>query len=573
MIHPVRHGVILGGVVVVALGLIWRAMDLQVLSNDFLQDQGDARSLRVIGLAANRGTITDRNGEPLAISTPVDSVWVNPGQLQIDRDQWRRLSVLLKTPVDELQQRLASRQSREFVYLKRHINPDVAQQIMTLKIAGVSLQREYRRYYPAGEVAAHVVGFTNIDDAGQEGIELAYDDWLRGHPGSKRVIKDRLGHTVEDVESIRVPEAGKELMLTIDRRLQYLAYRELKTAMRQDKAHSGSVVILDVQTGEVLAAVNGPSYNPNNRSTLQRGATRNRAVTDVFEPGSTIKPFTVAAALEAGTIRPRSVIDTSPGMFRVGNKSVRDERNYGVIDIATIIKKSSNVGASKIALNVPPEKMWDLFNQVGFGSATGSGFPGEASGLLSGFQGWNDVERATLSYGYGLSVTTLQLARAYAMLANDGRLMPVSFVVSDVDRQSPVQVMSARNAHNVLAMLETVTSDGGTGELARVPGYRIAGKTGTVQKYTVGGYSDENYVSLFAGIAPASDPRLVTVVMINDPGNDEYYGGRIAAPVFSRVMAGALRMLGIPPDDVKPTLRGASADQDQRQAERGNHDA
>ena len=573
MIHPARHAVILGGVVVVALGLIWRAMDLQVLSNDFLQDQGDARSLRVISLAANRGTISDRNGEPLALSTPVDSVWVNPGQLQINSEQWRRLAHLLKTPVDELQKRLASRQSREFVYLKRHINPDVAQQIMALKISGVSLQREYRRYYPAGEVAAHVIGFTNIDDVGQEGIELAYDEWLRGHPGSKRVIKDRLGHTVEDVESIRVPEAGKDLMLTIDRRLQYLAYRELKTAMRQDKAHSGSVVILDILTGEVLAAVNGPSYNPNNRSTLQRGATRNRAVTDVFEPGSTIKPFTVAAALEAGTIRSRSVIDTNPGMFRVGNKSVRDERNYGVIDIATIIKKSSNVGASKIALGVPPEKMWDLFRQVGFGAATGSGFPGEASGLLTSFQGWNDVERATLSYGYGLSVTTLQLARAYAMLANGGRLMPVSFVASDAGRQSPIQVMSARNAHNVLTMLETVTADGGTGELARVPGYRVAGKTGTVQKYTAGGYSDENYVSLFAGIAPASDPRLVTVVMINDPGNDEYYGGRIAAPVFSRVMAGALRMLGIPPDDVKPTIRGASADQDQRQAERGGHDA
>lgn len=560
MIHPLRHALVLGGVVVVAVGLIWRATDLQVLRNDFLQDQGDARSLRVINLAANRGTITDRNGEPLAISTPVDSVWVNPGQLQINAGQWQRLGQLLQTPVKELRQRLASRQSREFVYLKRHINPDVARRVMDLQIAGVSLQREYRRYYPAGEVAAHVVGFTNIDDVGQEGIELAYDQWLRGHPGSKRVIKDRLGHTVEDVESIRVPEAGRDLALTIDRRLQYLAYRELKTAMRQDKAKSGSVVILDVHSGEVLAAVNAPSYNPNNRSTLQRGVTRNRAVTDVFEPGSTIKPFTVAAALEAGTIRPQSVIDTSPGMFRVGNKSVRDERNYGAINIATIIKKSSNVGASKIALGVPPEKMWDLFSRVGFGMATGSGFPGEASGLLSNFQGWNDVERATMSYGYGLSVTTLQLARAYAMLANDGRLPPVTFVSGVGGQRAPLQVMSARHAHNVLTMLETVTSSGGTGELAQVPGYRIAGKTGTVQKYIAGGYSDEDYVSLFAGIAPASQPRLVAVVMINDPGNNEYYGGRIAAPIFARVMAGALRMLGIPPDDVKPVLRGARAE-------------
>jgi cell division protein FtsI (penicillin-binding protein 3) len=555
---------------------LWRALDLQVLSNDFLQHQGDARYLRVISLAANRGTITDRNGEPLAISTPVDSVWVNPGQLQINHEQWRDLSRLLDMPVEELRDRLASRQSREFVYLKRHINPDDARRVMALGIAGLSLQREYRRYYPAGEVAAHVVGFTNIDDDGQEGIELAYNDWLKGRPGSKRVIKDRLGHTVEDVESIRVPEAGRDLMLTIDRRLQYLAYRELKTAVRQNKARSGSIVILDIASGEVLAAVNGPSYNPNNRSTLQRGATRNRAVTDVFEPGSTIKPFTVAAALEAGTIKPRTVIDTTPGILRAGNKSVHDERNYGAIDITTIIKKSSNVGASKIALHLAPEKMWDFFSHVGFGSATGSGFPGEASGLLSSFQGWNDVERATLSYGYGLSVTTLQLARAYAMLADGGRLLPTSFVLTGEPRRpTPVRVMSAHNAHTVLGMLETVTSAEGTGTLAQVPGYRIAGKTGTVQKYSAGGYSDEDYVSLFAGIAPASHPRLAMVVMINDPGNDEYYGGRIAAPVFSRIMAGALRMLGVPPDNVAPGRHGASiaSGPDSPRLTPGGHDA
>ncbi len=557
MIHPIRHVVVLGSVVIVAVGLLWRSLDLQVMNNDFLQDQGDARYLRVLDLAANRGTITDRNGEPLAISTPVDSVWVNPQRLQINSGQWRQIAGLLKVSVSDLKDQLARRQGREFVYLKRHINPDIAQQVMALEIPGVSLQREYKRYYPAGEVAAHVVGFTNIDDAGQEGIELAYEPWLKGRPGSKRVIRDRLGRVVEDVESIQVPESGKDLRLSIDRRLQYLAYKELKAAIRQNKARSGSVVLLDIKTGEVLADVNGPSYNPNNRQTLRRGVTRNRAVTDVFEPGSTIKPFTVAAALEAGTIRPRSTINTHPGVFKVGNKSVRDVRDYGVIDIATILKKSSNVGASKIALQVPREKMWDFFNQVGFGNQTGCGFPGEASGLLSSFQGWNDVERATMSYGYGLSVTALQLARAYAMLANDGLLRPVTFLAEPSASTVATQVASARHAHDVMAMLETVTLKGGTGQLARVPGYRIAGKTGTVQKYSVGGYSDESYVSLFAGVAPASKPRLAIVVMINEPANDEYYGGRIAAPVFSRVMAGALRMLGVAPDAAPESINGA----------------
>ena len=554
LIHPARHGVLLLGIVLVAGLLLWRALDLQVLNNDFLQDQGDARYLRVIQIAANRGMIADRNGEPLAISTPVESVWANPGQLDIGDNQWRQLARLLGTGADDLQHRLAVRKGREFIYLKRHINPDVSRQVMALHIPGISLQREYRRYYPAGEVAAHVIGFTNIDDEGQEGIELAYDDWLSGTPGSKRVIKDRLGHIVEDVESIHEPQAGKDLHLTLDRRLQYLAYRELKTAVQQNRARSGSIVILDVHTGEVLANVNQPSYNPNNRDTLQLNSIRNRAVTDVFEPGSTIKPFTVAAALEAGIIKPQTVIDTTPGMYRVGNKSVRDFRNYGAIDISTIIKKSSNVGASKIALMLPPAKMWDLFSEVGFGAGSGSGFPGEVSGQLSDFHNWNDVERATLSYGYGLSVTTLQLARAYAMLANGGMLLPVSYVLSQ-DGAPATRIISTKNAARVMAMLESVTSTGGTGTLARVPGYRIAGKTGTVQKYSASGYSDENYVALFAGVAPASRPRLAMVVMINEPGNDEYYGGRIAAPVFARVMADALRMLGVAPDSEMPPLQ------------------
>lgn len=545
--YPIRHLFILMMLLLIALLLIWRAVDLQVMKTGFLQGQGDARHLRVLQMAANRGMISDRHGEPLAISTPVDSVWVNPQELQIDQQQWRQLGSLLELNVSVLQRRLAERQGREFVYLKRHINPDVAQRIMALEINGLSLQREYRRYYPAGEVVAHVVGFTDVDDIGQEGIELAYNAWLGGTAGSKRVIKDRLGHIIENVESIREPLPGKDLTLTLDRRLQYLAYRELKAAVQHHNAHSGSLVILDVTNGEVLAMVNQPAYNPNNRSTLRYGSTRNRAVTDVFEPGSTIKPFTVAAAMNAGRVKSHTIIDTSPGQIILGNKIVRDTHNYGAIDVSTIIKKSSNVGASKLALMMPAATMWDLYAAVGFGAVTGSGFPGEVSGLLGAPEQWHEIERATLSYGYGLSVTALQLARAYAMLGAHGVKRDVAFVVTG-ERPAEQRILAENTARQIMTMLESVTDDDGTGTLARVAGYRIAGKTGTVQKYNEGSYSEEKYVSLFAGVAPVSKPRLAMVVMIDEPGNDEYYGGRIAAPVFGRVMAGALRMMGIAPD-------------------------
>ena len=547
MINPARLLTVLSALALFALLLSWRAFDLQVMNNDFLQGQGDARSLRVIKMAAHRGMISDRYNEPLAVSTPVDSVWANPHEISISAVQLSRLAGLLHTDVSQLRQRLDQHDEREFVYLRRHIDPDTGLRVMKLQIPGIALQREYRRYYPAGEVAAHLVGFTNIDDRGQEGIELAYDDWLRGKEGNKRVIRDRLGRIVEDVESIVEPMPGKDLHLSIDRRLQYLTYRELKTAVKQNRARSGSAVMLDVASGEVLAIVNLPSYNPNNRSTIRQDALRNRAVTDVFEPGSTIKPFTVAAALETGKYHPGTLIHTAPGMYRVGNKSVRDHRNYGDIDVATVLQKSSNVGASKIALNIPAEQLWNVFSRLGFGLDTGSGFPGESGGMLTNYQDWNDVERATLSYGYGISVTALQLARAYMVLASGGELKPVSFVALDKVPQSQ-RVVAKQTAHDLVSMLEKVTHQGGTGVLAQVPGYRIAGKTGTVQKYSSAGYSDERYVSLFAGMAPASQPRLVLVVMINEPGNDEYYGGRIAAPVFSRVMAGALRILGVPPD-------------------------
>lgn len=465
------------------------------------------------------------------------------------RESWPVLARLLEIDQDYLQRRLTDNATREFVYIKRHINPELAQQVMALDIPGIFLQREYRRYYPAGEVTAHIVGFTNVDDAGQEGLELAYDSWLRGKPGSKRVIKDRLGRVIENVESIEAPAPGMDLHLSIDRRIQYLAYRELKAAILQHNARSGSAVILDVKTGEVVAMVNQPSFNPNNRGTLRSEYYRNRAVTDVFEPGSTIKPFTIAAALETGKFHPSTFIDTSPGFYKVGKSTVRDIRNFGNIDITTIIQKSSNVGASKIALSLEPQQLWNMFSRVGFGSLSGSGFPGEVGGLLTDHWRWHEIERATLSFGYGLSVTPLQLAQAYSVLADRGQMKPVSFLrVDQIPRTE--SVIDAKITQQVLAMMEKVTADGGTGTMARIMGYHIAGKTGTVQKSGVGGYSDEHYIAMFAGIAPASKPRLAMVVIINEPRNKEYYGGQVAAPVFASVMAGALRLMGIAPDDV-----------------------
>jgi cell division protein FtsI (penicillin-binding protein 3) len=460
--------------------------------------------------------------------------------------------------VSALRDRMFNSSSKEFVYLKRHVPPELAAEVMALKIPGISLQREYRRYYPDGEAAAHVVGFTNVDDVGQEGMELAYNELLRGRNGAKWVIKDRFGRVVENVRSIREPSPGGDLMLSIDRRLQYLAYRELKAAVQMHHARSASAVVLNARTGEVLAMVNQPSYNPNNRGSLRGARFRNRAVTDVFEPGSTIKPITVAAALESGAYRPDSVIDTSPGYFRVGSNTIRDAANYGAIDVTTVIQKSSNVGASKIALSIKPKQLWNMFARVGFGATTNSRFPGEVTGLLTDYGRWGDIERATLSFGYGVSVTALQLAQAYMVLADKGRVKDVSFTPIDVP-QITGQALNERTATQVMRMMEAVVSDKGTGTLAHVQGYRVAGKTGTVQLSGVGGYSDEHYISLFAGIAPASDPSLVMVVVITEPQGAEYYGGRVAAPVFSKVMAGSLRLLGVTPDDVPLRLTREAA--------------
>ncbi len=535
-------------------GLLFRVVDLQVLNKEFLQNHGDARALRVVKIPAHRGMITDRNGESLAISTPVNSIWAVPRKVIAGGSKLDKLAGYLQMDEEELTSLLNDRIGRQFVYLKRQVAPALAEQVMSLDIPGISLQREYRRYYPAGEVTSHVLGFTNIDDSGQEGMELAYDSWLKGSPGSKRVLKDRLGRIIENIESITTPDPGNQLVLAIDRRVQYLAYRELKNAVIHHKARAGTLVMLDVKTGEIIAMVGQPSYNPNNRTGLKSGNYRNRSLTDVFEPGSTLKPFTIATALESGLYDLKTTIDTRPGFFKVGDHTIRDHRNYGVIDLATVMKKSSNVGASKIALSLEPLDFWSTLSKVGFGQATGSGFPGEVSGYLNPYNNWSEIEQATLSYGYGISVTALQLAQAYMVFATDGMMLPVSFL-KVTEPVNGTRIFSENVARQVRAILETVVQKGGTGHRASIEGYRVAGKTGTARKTTVGGYSKDRHLSLFAGMAPASNPRLVVVVMIDEPEEEKYYGGLVAAPVFSNVMAGALRLLDIPPDDL-PVMNG-----------------
>ena len=545
-----RRWLLLAVLLLAAVVLGWRAVYLQWVEQDFLQGQGDARHLRVVDLAANRGVIMDRHGEPVAISTPVDSVWVNPQVYLVNEGDVKvaQLAKVLKLKVSELQQRIKSRANREFVYLKRHVSPELASKVRRLAVPGVALQREYRRYYPMAEVMGHVVGFTDIDDLGQEGIELAFNDRLHGVKGAKRVLKNNMGEVVESVESISEPQPGEDVVLSIDKRLQYLAYRELKMAVKTNRARSASAVILDVKTGEVLAMVNQPTFNPNNRASFESANYRNRAVTDVFEPGSTMKSFTVAAALELGKIKPTSVIKTSPGYMRIGNNTIRDAANYGDMPITKILQKSSNIGATKIALSMTAEEMWKSLDKFGFGLSSGSRFPGEADGRIGDYWRWSPVQQASRAYGYGLQVTALQLARAYSVIANDGLLKPISFLKLD---QAPEgeRVLSTAVASQVRKMLESVVSDEGTGKQAKVDGYRIAGKTGTVHKSGRGGYSEDRYVAVFAGIAPASKPRLAMVIVVHDPKLGDYHGGQVAAPVFAKVMNGALRLMNVAPDD------------------------
>mgnify|MGYP001813174092 CR=1 FL=1 len=527
-----------------------RALDMQVLRSAFFEQQGEARQLRYVKIPANRGDIIDRNGEPLAISTPVKSIWLNPQEFPADDDSVRQLASLLAIEPKKLTRKIAAYHDREFMYLKRHVSPELANRLLALGMPGVALQDEYRRYYPAGEVASHLIGFVDIDDHGQEGIELAFDDWLKGEPGRKQVIRDRYGRAVDDVKRISASEPGKPIRLSVDKRLQYLTYRTLKAAVLKHNAVAGSAVVLDADTGEVLAMANQPSFNVNDRSQMQPGTTRNRAMIDVFEPGSTMKPFTIAAALESGRWRDYYKVETGPGYMRVMGNTIRDTRNFGDLDVAGVIVKSSNVGISKIALSLDAEQQWAMYQRLGFGVDTGSGFPGEASGRLSDNALKNDFERATLAFGYGVSVTALQLARAYAAIAADGYLKPVSLLYQP---QAPLgeRIMSAKTAVALRDMMQQVVSAKGTARQATVANYSVAGKTGTVHKFTAGGYADDRYLALFAGMVPAQDPELVMVVIIDEPRNSEYFGGEVSAPVFSKVMAGAMRLLDIPPDNVE----------------------
>jgi cell division protein FtsI (penicillin-binding protein 3) len=542
-----RANFVLALLVCAALGLVWRAVQLQLKDHEFLARQGDARFSRVAEITATRGTITDRFGEPLAVSTPVDSVWVNPKELALASDQLPRLAKALKRDKTELARRVTSNLEREFLYLARHMQPAEAQKIRALEIPGVYLMREYRRYYPAGEVTGHILGFTSIDDEGQEGLELAFDHWLAGEDGAKRVIQDRYGKIVQNVEEIRAMRPGRNLVLSVDLRIQYLAYRELKAAIRDHRAKSGSAIVLDVATGEVLAMVNQPAYNPNDRDQLKAKTYRNRAVTDIIEPGSSLKPFVVAAGLASGKFNTRSIIDTNPGYIKVGAKLLEDRQNLGAVGLATILAKSSNVGMTKLAMALEPAQMYGTLTALGFGQVTTSGYPGESAGLLPHYSHWRPVGISSMSRGYGLSVTPLQLVHAYATVAGHGVSRPVSFVRVDAPPEG-TQALDPGVSRMLISLLESVVSPDGGGKLAAIPGYSVAGKTGTAWKATAGGYATDRYLAVFGGIAPASQPRLAAVVVIDEPGAGKYYGGEVAAPVFSGVVGGALRLLAVPPD-------------------------
>ena len=542
-----RAYLLIGVLMASALGLVWRAINLQLVDHGFLAREGDARFSRVLDIAAHRGTITDRYGEPLAVSTPVDSLWVNPRELALATDQIPRLAAALKLDRQELARRVTSNLDREFLYLARHRQPAEAAQIKALGIPGVYSSREYRRYYPGSEVTGHLLGFTNVDDAGQEGLELAFEHWLAGEAGAKRVIQDRYGRIVQNVESIRPARPGRDLVLSIDLRIQYLAYRELKAAIRDQHARAGSAVVLDVASGEVLAMVNQPAYNPNDREQIQASTYRNRAATDIFEPGSSIKPFFVAAGLASGKYDNHSIIDTSPGFFKVGAKIFEDEHNLGAIDITTVLAKSSNVGMAHIALTLPPRHIWSTLTALGFGQVSTSGYPGESAGLLPPYSQWRPIGIVTMSHGYGLSVTPLQLAHAYAILGGFGIARAVSFLRVEATPLGE-RSLGPEVCRELVGMLESVVTAEGTGKLAAIPGYRVSGKTGTAWKATAGGYSTDRYMAVFGGVSPASEPRLAAVVVIDEPGAGLHMGGQVAAPVFSRVVGGALRLLAVAPD-------------------------
>ena len=534
----------------------WKVGTLHIVERDFLQGQGDDRTIRTVPLVANRGLITDRNGEPLAVSTPVKSIWVNPGEIFGEAQVINRLAKELELDAEVLTGRIENNVTeRQFLYVKRQLPPADAEKILS-EFDGVYTQLEYQRFYPQGEVTAHLVGFSNIDDVGQEGLELTYDDWLRGVPGRRQVMIDRRGRIIEELNTLETAQPGKNLELSIDFRLQNIAYRELKEEFITRRAKAASVVVLDVSTGEVLAMVNQPSYNPHNKSDLTDfSVLRNRAITDVFEPGSTIKAFTIAAALESGFYTPETIVETSPGWMMIGADEIKDLFDYGTLTVEKIITKSSNVGSSKIALQIGAEPIRNVLDRVGFGQMTATGFPGERSGILPNLRRWSRIETATLSFGYGLSSSALQLAQAYSVIADGGIRKPVSLLklseeaIADLPRE---RVLSETISNQVLEILKTVvdSSRGGSAVEAKVPFYTVAGKTGTAHVVGKFGYEENLHNSLFVGLAPASNPQIVVVAIVNEPKGEEHYGGQVAAPLFSKIVTGAMRILNIAPDDI-----------------------
>jgi cell division protein FtsI (penicillin-binding protein 3) len=543
--------------------LLVKIAQLQILPSqergvDFLQHQGDSRAIRNITIPAYRGLITDRNGEPLAISTPVTAIVANPKNIQ--KSDIERLSLALKISESQLQSRLERYRNKSFMYLVQQLPNDEAEKILKLNIPGVSGQQRYKRFYPAGEVTAQLVGFTNYLDIGQEGMELAYDDWLTGEPGKKKVVLDKNRRVIKDISLIQAASSGEDLRLSIDLRVQYAAYRALKKAVKKHNAKSGSVVVLDVNSGEVLAMVNQPSFNPNDRSKLRQGSVRNRAITDLMEPGSTVKPFTVLAALESGQFSAQSRIDTNPGYLKVDYKTFVDPSNYGELTLAEVLTKSSQVGTTKVALALDPESTRDLFQRVGFGEVVGTGFPGETLGSLPAYKKWHPVTQATFAFGYGLSVSSLQLARAYAVLANDGLRKEISMVALNSEPEG-LRVINAATTKEVRHMLLAASSHKGTGRRAMIDGYSVGGKTGTMHKVKVdGGYDDNRYMAVFAGLSPISIPRLATVVVIDEPRQGDYFGGLVAAPVFSEITGNALRLMQVTPDETGQNSSLASLD-------------
>ncbi len=526
--------------------LVGRSFYLQVINNDFLQEKGESRYRRDIEVSASRGKITDRNGDMLAVSTPMKTVWAIPGDARtMSAEQKRQLAALLDMTTRELDGKIAP--DKTFVFVKRQVPPETAERIAALKLPGVHQEKEYRRYYPTGDMTAHIVGFTGVDDKGLEGVELAFQNSLLGRPGSRSVIRDRRGNIIEDIGALKPPQDGKDVHLALDSKIQYLAYSQLKAAVEMHKAKAGGAIVLDTRSGEILALVNLPTYNPNNREHLSGAQLRNRAITDTFEPGSVMKPFVAALALESGKVRPDTMINCAPGRMTIGSATISDAHPHGPLTVAQVIQKSSNIGTAKIALGFRPQEMWEMYESVGFGQAPNLGFPGEVTGRLRPWKSWRPIEQATMSYGHGVSVSLIQLARAYGIFARGGETGPLTLVRSDEPPPHGVRVFSQQTAREILTMLEMAVQPEGTAPKARVPGYRVGGKTGTAYKVE-GGVYVRKYVASFVGLAPISEPRLVVAVMIDEPSGGAHYGGDVAGPVFSQIMGGALRTLGIPPD-------------------------